>query len=278
MSADPIVVLGATGKTGRRVCQRLEALGHATRPASRRSPTLFDWDRPETWGPTLRGARAAYVTYSPDLAVPGAVAAVEALCVEARRAGVQHLVLLSGRGEYHAQQAEQRVQASGLSWTLVRAAWFAENFSEGELRMPVTTGVFSMPGGAVKEPIVSADDIADVVVAALTQPGLEGQVLEVTGPALLSFAEMATLLSAASGRAITYQPVSFEAFEQGLAPAIGDDMAALVAAIARETLDGRNAWVGDGVRRALGREPRSFEGFAQAAAAAGAWSSSPAAA
>ena len=271
MQDQPILVIGATGKTGARVATKLEALGHTVRRGSRNSATPFDWDAPETWPAALAGVRAAYVTYFPDLAFPGAVEKLEALCEAAVAAGVQHLVLLSGRGEHHARLGEAVVRNSGTAFTIVRSAWFAQNFSEGYLRDPVLAGVLPMPGGDVAEPIIDIDDIADLVVAALTEPGHEGQLYEVTGPRLMTFADMAVELSTALGRDVQYIPITFEDFHASVAQAGGGFVADVFTAIARETLDGRNEHLADGVQRALGRPPRDFAEFAQTAARSGAW-------
>ena len=185
--------------------------------------------------------------------------------------GLDHLVLLSGRGEHHARLGEEVVRTSGIDFTIVRAAWFAQNFSEGYLRDPVLAGVLPMPGGDVAEPIIDIDDIADVVVAALTEPGHEGQLYEVTGPRLMTFADLAVELSTALGRDVQYIPITFEDFHASVAQAGGDFVADVFTAIARETLDGRNAHLADGVQRALGRPPRDFAEFAKAAARSGAW-------
>jgi uncharacterized protein YbjT (DUF2867 family) len=176
---------------------------------------------------------------------------LEALCEAAVAAGIQHLVLLSGRGEHHARLGEEVVRNSGTAFTIVRAAWFAQNFSEGYLRDPVLAGVLPMPGGDVAEPIIDIDDIADVVVAALTEPGHEGQLYEVTGPRLMTFADMAVELSAALGRDVQYIPITFEDFHANVAQAGGDFVADVFTAIARETLDVRNEHLADGVQRAL---------------------------
>jgi uncharacterized protein YbjT (DUF2867 family) len=273
MQDRPILVIGATGKTGRRVAARLDAAGHPVRHGARRSATPFDWDAPETWAPALRGTRAAYVTYFPDLAFPGAVSKLESLCETARDVGLDHLVLLSGRGEHHARLGEDVVRRSGIDFTLVRAAWFAQNFSEGYLRDPILAGVLPMPGGDMPEPIIDVDDIADVAVAALTEEGHAGQLYEVTGPRLMTFADMAAELSRATGREIRHIPIAFEEFHASVAQAGGEFIADIFTAIARETLDGRNAHTTDGVMRALGRPPRDFAEFARAAARSGAWSS-----
>ncbi|MGI1663570.1 NAD(P)H-binding protein [Palleronia sp. KMU-117] len=271
MQAKPTLVIGATGKTGSRVAAKLDAKGVRVRRGSRGSAIPFDWEAPETWAPALTGVRAAYVTYFPDLAFPGAVEKLESLCETARDAGVERLVLLSGRGEHHARQGEEVVRTSGVDFTIVRAAWFAQNFSEGYLRDPILAGVLPMPGGDIAEPILDIEDIADVAVAALTEDGHGGALYEVTGPRLMTFAAMAAELSSAIGRPIRHVPISFDAFHANIAQSGGPFVADVFTAIARETLDGRNAHVADGVARALGRPPRDFSDFAAAAARSGAW-------
>ena len=271
MKNQTFLVIGSTGKTGSRVAAKLEGLGHTVRHGSRRSSTPFDWADPETWSAALAGAQAVYITYFPDLAFPGAEENIEALTKLAADNGVHRLVLLSGRGEYHAQRCEEIVRRSGLEHTLVRAAWFAQNFSEGYLREPALAGVVALPAGQVREPIVDVDDIADVVVAALTEDGHNGQLYEVTGPRLLSYDEIAEALSVAIGRSVRYQPITLEAFHTEMQAIGGKLIADVLLGVCRETLDGRNEWVGDGVQRALGRNPRDFADFCQAAAIAGVW-------
>ena len=271
MTTDPILVVGATGKTGSRVAARLEAQGLPVRRGTRHAAIPFDWEDPATWPAVLEGVSKAYVTYFPDLAFPGAVEKVAAFCEVAKAAGLAHIVLLSGRGEHHARLGEDAVRASGIPYTLVRAAWFAQNFSEGYLRDPILAGVLPMPGGMIAEPIIDIDDIADVVVTALTEEGHQGQLYEVTGPRLMTFADMAATLSSEIGRPIQHVPISFDEFHANIA-AVGDTFVADVfTAIARETLDGRNAEVTDGVMRALGRPARDFADFAGRAARSGAW-------
>jgi uncharacterized protein YbjT (DUF2867 family) len=271
MNKKSILVLGATGKTGARIVARLEAKGHAVRRGSRRSDTPFDWDNPDTWPALLEDVSAVYVSYFPDIAVPGAVERVADFAALAARKGVQRLVLLTGRGEVHAERAEDVVRNSGIPFTIVRAAWFAQNFSEGALFDPVMAGLLPIPAGDVCEPIVDVDDIADVAVAALTEDGHAGALYEVTGPRLMSFADMAAELSRAMGRPVTYVPISFEDFHSEIARANGEMIADVITDIARETLDGRNARLSDGVQRALGRMPRDFADFATQAAASGRW-------
>ncbi len=272
MSDQPILVIGATGKTGSRVATKLEAKGLPVRRGARRSETPFDWEDPSTWAPVLSGVSKAYVTYFPDLAFPGAVEKLEAFTKVAAGSGLEHMVLLSGRGEHFASLGEEVVRNSGLGFTIVRAAWFAQNFSEGYLRDPILDGVLPMPGGDIAEPIIDIDDIADVVVAALTEKGHLGERYEVTGPRLMTFAEMAEVLSTTLGRSIQHVPITFEDFHANVAASGDTFVADVFTAIARETLDGRNAHTADGVERALGRKPRDFAEFAQTAQTAGAWS------
>jgi len=272
MTDQPILVIGATGKTGSRVASKLEAKGVAIRRGARKSETPFDWEDPSTWEPVLNGVSKAYVTYFPDLAFPGAVEKLEAFTKVAADTRLEHIVLLSGRGEHFATMGEEIVRNSGLPFTIVRAAWFAQNFSEGYLRDPILGGVLPMPGGDIQEPIIDIDDIADVVVAALTEDGHIGERYEVTGPRLMTFAEMAEVLSTTLGRHIQHIPITFEDFYANVAASGGDFVAEVFTQIARETLDGRNAHTADGVERALGRKPRDFAEFAQTAIAAEAWS------
>lgn len=272
MQKRPILVIGATGKTGRRVASLLETAGHTVRRGSRQSQHPFDWENQSTWAPALAGVSAAYVTFFPDLAFPGAPENIKALTEAAMAAGVDRLVLLSGRGETHAQTCEGIVRDSGLDYTLVRASWFAQNFSEGYLHGSVMQGVLAMPAGDVAEPFVDIDDIADVVVAALTDPRHSRAEYDVTGPRLLTFQQAAAELGHATGRPVVYQPISLDQFHETLTVIGGSLVADVFTEVSRETLDGHNATLGDGVQRALGRPARDFADFCAAAAASGTWS------
>ncbi|MFG3496885.1 NAD(P)H-binding protein [Streptomyces sp. NPDC047928] len=266
----PVLVTAATGKTGRRVAERLAARRVTVRAGSRNGGsgtdggTLFDWDTPETWGPALRGADAAYVAYYPDLAAPGAVAAMGTFARLALRHGVRRVVLLSGRGEPQAVRAEEALAVPGLEVTVVRAAFFAQNFTEGAMADGVAAGEVPFPAGSTAEPFIDADDVADVVVAALTEDGHAGLVHELTGPRLLTFDEVAAELGRAAGREVRYVPVTREEYAGMLrAYGIPEAMAAWVAELFAALLDGHNASLTDGVKRVLGREPRDFAAFAK---------------
>lgn len=266
------LVLGGTGKTGRRIVNRLQASGIPYRIGSRSASPAFDWDNEASWDACLENVTAAYVNYSPDLAVPGATDAIQAFVDLAKRRGVSRLVLLSGRGEEEAQACERIVQESGMEWTIVRASWFNQNFSEGAFIDMVHSGQITLPAGNTPEPFVDVDDIAEVAVAALTEPGHAGEVYEVTGPRLMTFADVASELSKATGREITYIDIPHEAFVAGLkdsgAPRI---VVWMLDYLLSTVLDGRNAYVADGIQRALGRPPKDFAEYAREVAAAGQW-------
>lgn len=268
----PILVIGATGKIGSRVLSRLQAQAIPARGASRRTSPAFDWDNPASWAATLVGAKTAFVSYVPDLAAKGAPQTIAAFTRTALAAGLERVVLLSGRGEANALESEEIMLSSGLACTVVRASWFNQNFTEGVLLPAVLSGTIAMPAGLRTEPFIDADDIADVAVAALTDPRHEGEVYEVTGPELLTFAEAAAAIGATAGRKVEYVPISLEQFHAALLPELGPDYAEMLTRLCEESFDGRNESLGDGVQRALGRKPRSFAAFCAAAAASGLWS------
>jgi uncharacterized protein YbjT (DUF2867 family) len=266
------LVIGGTGKTGRRVAERLLALGRETRIASRSTTPAFDWNDQSTWGVALAGVSAAYITYAPDLAIPGAAAAIRALVALAVEKGVQRLVLLSGRGEEEAQACERIVQESGVTWTIVRAGWFNQNFSEGEFLGMVLDGAITLPAANIPEPFVDVEDIAQVAVAALTEAGHDNEVYEVTGPRLLTFTEVAREISEATGREVRFVQVSREAFAEAAAESgAPDGVVWLLNYLFETVLDGRNAHLGDGVQRALGREPMDFADYARRIGTLGTW-------
>jgi uncharacterized protein YbjT (DUF2867 family) len=270
------LVVGGTGKTGRRVVERLEARGLPVRVGSRSGEPPFDWEDEATWAPALRDVGAVYVTYYPDLAAPGAADAVRTFAELAVESGVRRLVLLSGRGEEEARRAELAVQGVDAEWTIVRSSFFSQNFSESFFLEPILGGELALPVDGVAEPFVDAEDIADVAVAALTEDGHAGQLYELTGPRLLTFAEAVEEISLASGREIRYVPVSVEQFASALSrDRVPSEVVELLTYLFTEVLDGRNARLTDGVRRALGRKPRDFADYAREAAATGVWDGGP---
>ncbi len=271
-SNDLYLVIGATGKTGRRVAEKLREKGLSVRAVSRSTEIAFDWNSQSSWAAALEGVTRAYVTYQPDLALPGAVDAIRAFLMAAKMAGVKHVVLLSGRGEEEAEAAEQVLQTSGLDWTVLRASWFMQNFSENYMRDELVSGSLTLPVGQTKEPFIDADDIADVAVAALTQSSHRNRLYELTGPELLSFNDAVSELASATGRELSVYSVSFADYEVALREqALPEDVIALLRYLFTELFDGRNAKVAHGVEEALGRKPRRFADFARKAAEEGAW-------
>lgn len=268
---NPVLVIGATGKTGARVAAGLTALGHPHRGVSRRSEPTFDWEKPETWAPALEGMNSAYITYVPDLAAPEAQENIRRFAEVAKSAGLRKLVLLSGRGEHGAELSEDEIRKSGLDFTIVRASWFNQNFDEGFFHSSILDGVIALPAGNRLEPFIDVDDIAEVVVAALLDDKHNGETYEVTGPRLLTFADAAAEIAAASGLSVSYVPIDGATFHAALLPAVGPEIADLMTNLCAEVFDGRNERLSDGVQRALGRPPRDFSDYVKAAAARGAW-------
>ena len=270
--SSPILVLGGTGKTGRRVAQRLEARGVPVRIGSRSATPAFDWEDRDTWPAALAGVGGVYVSFYPDLAVPGAADVVGALAAQAVAAGAERIVLLSGRGEEEAERAEQRVRAVAPRATILRATWFAQNFSESFMAEGILAGELALPADGVPEPFVDVEDIADIALAALTGDDHAGELYELTGPRPLTFGDAVAEIAAATGRAIAYVPTPIDAYAAALTGAgVPPVEVALITYLFGEVLDGRNARVADGVQRALGRPPRDFGDYARDAAASGAW-------
>jgi len=257
-----ILVTGSTGKTGRRVVERLKRKGISVREGSRTSSLPFDWERPESWGACLEGIKSVYLTFFPDLAVPHAPAIIKHFCQLARTKGVQQITLLSGRGEAAAQACEKILQDSGIGWTIIRSSWFAQNFSEGFFRDYVMSGVLAFPVNDVKEPFIDIDDIAEIAVASLTEQGHREEVYEVTGPQLLSFSDLADKLTVHLNRPIKFVGISIAEFQDTLTKVgLPTDAIEMLKYLFVEVLDGRNESLTGDVERALGRSPRSFSQF-----------------
>jgi uncharacterized protein YbjT (DUF2867 family) len=276
MTNDHFLVLGATGKTGRRVAARLRIRDARVREASRSSPSRFDWADPAGWDQVLDGITAAYVV-PPQVEGP-----VHEFVARAAAAGVRHLVLLSGRGAdswgdsafgRDMRSAEQAVRGSDLPWTVLRSNNFAQNFDEDLFHAPLLAGELALPAGDVPEPFVDVQDLADAAAAVLLDPGRHaGRVYELSGSRALTFAEAVELISRASGRPITYKQLSFAEYEaqlveQGWPAEVAHHLAEMFAIMERGVL----ATTTDDLATLLGHEPRDFEDHVVRAAAAGAW-------
>lgn len=253
IKSSTVLVLGATGKTGRRVT---ELLGPAARPASRSSATKFDWSDPDTWAPALAGTTAVYVVPPEN---PALLAEFVALAV---RSGVTRLVLLSMRGAPDDDPFEAAIKDSGVEWTILRPTWFMQNFDEDMFAAPVQQGELAVPAGQGVHPFIDVVDIAEVAVVALTEPGHAGQTYELSGPESLSFAEMLAQIVAVTGSPVLYTDIAAEDFAAAMRE-IGypDEIAELVTMLLVRIRTGAEAHLSDGVQRVLGREPRTFADY-----------------
>lgn len=267
------LVIGGTGKTGRRVADRLVKAGRQVRIGSRLAELPFDWEKQDTWDRVLQGVKAAYVAYQPDLAVPGALEIVETFFDRAIANGVEKLVLLSGRGEVEAEQAERALQATNMDWTILRASWFFQNFSESFFLDPILAGQVALPVvESVAEPFIDVEDIADIAYAALTDPQHSRQLYELTGSKALTFAEAIAEIARTTGREIAFAPISADDYRAELVgQRVPDDYIKLVLYLFATLFDGRNIPLADGVQRALGRSPRNFSDYVRHTAATGIW-------
>jgi uncharacterized protein YbjT (DUF2867 family) len=267
------LVIGGTGKTGRKVVSNLNELGCNVRVGSRSATPSFQWEDPSNWSEVLEGIDRMYIVFYPDLAVPGAYEAIEKLVDVAKAAGVKKAVLLSGKGEKEAERCEQLIANSGLDYTLVRASWFNQNFSESFFTEPIISGNVALPMPDAKIPFVDTDDIADVVTAALTDDQHNGQMYEITGPRKLTFAEVVQEISKATGRSITYHPITLDEYTDGMKQAgLPSDYIWLFEYLFREVLGNpKNQVVTQDVERVLGRKAKDFAEFATETAETGVW-------
>lgn len=268
-----ILVLGATGKTGRKVVKDLEQIGYPVRKGSRSENLSFDWHNPENWPEILQGIHSMYVTYQPDLAVPGASDAIRHLMDLAIKKNVKKVVILSGKGEVEAQKCEQIVVDSGLDYTLVRASWFMQNFSESFLLDPIIAGEIALPQATAKVPYVHTSDIAEVVVQSLIDDSHNGKTYELTGPQAMTFSEVIAKIASATSRDLQFIPISLQEYAQGMkAAGIPDDYAWLINYLFREVLGSKGSdLISTDIEKVLGKDPRSFDQYIEETLMQGVW-------
>lgn len=271
----PVLVLGGTGKTGRRVAARLRTAGVPVRAVSRSTPVRFDWADPATWPAALADVSAVYVV-GPEEPAP-----LHEVLERAVEAGAQRLVALSGRGlddwgaDFGAGMAalEKAVQEAGAEWTIMRPNNFAQNFDEDLFHGPLMSGELALPIGDTPEPFIDAEDIAETAAVLLTEDGHHGRIYEMSGPRALTFAEAVATIAEASGRRMRFRDVTPEEYTTAqLARGAGKEETEAVAAMFAIMRRGVLAEPAPGVRQVLGREPADFTSYAVRAAAAGAWS------
>ena len=268
-----ILVLGGTGKTGRRIVERLNTLGHHVRVGSRSANPSFDWNNPAGWPEVLEGIEAVYITYQPDLAVPGAKEAVAALTKVAKEKGVKKMVLLSGKGEIEAERCEQIVLNSGINSTVIRASWFNQNFSESFFLPPIQAGVVALPMSHLGAPYVDANDLADVAVKLLLSDDHQGEIYELTGPQLWNFEEITRAIAKATGRDLKFIPISLGDFVTALKEQdVPSDVVWLMEYLFTEVLDNpKNQMVTNDIEKLLGRPPVDFLQYVEKTAKTGIW-------
>ncbi|MEQ8336195.1 MAG: NmrA family NAD(P)-binding protein [Cyclobacteriaceae bacterium] len=268
-----ILVIGGTGKTGRRVAERLTQQGHHVSIGSRKGTPSFDWDDPTTYAKALKGMDRAYIVYYPDLAVPGARDAIGALTEAALKAGLEKVVLLSGKGEKEAEACEQIVANSGLNYTLVRASWFNQNFSEGAFLDFMLSGQVALPMAEAEIPFVDADDIADVVAKVLVDDTYNGQTITVTGPEKITFRAAVETMATGIGKPIHFQPISIEEFKEGMKGAgLPDSYVWLFGYLFEEVLgNADNQVVSHDLEKVIGRPATDFNAYVEKTVASGVW-------
>ncbi|MEU5959412.1 SDR family NAD(P)-dependent oxidoreductase [Streptomyces sp. NPDC047525] len=271
----PVLVIGGTGKTGRRVAARLAARGRTAVAASRSGERHFDWRDRTTWELAVAGVSAAYLV---DAQSEDAAALMADFARLAARSGVGRLVLLSARAWEQSRDdaafaVERAVRDSGAAWTILRPTWFAQNFGEESfLRDAVAAGRVELPTGQGLEPFIDAEDIAECAAAALADDGHEGEVYALSGPRLMTFGDGVGEIAAAVGREIAYVPVSKPQYVthllgRGFDEGYAEFAAELLGAVA----DDGGAYLSDGVERLLGRPPRDFAEYVARTLPSGVW-------
>jgi len=268
-----ILVIGGTGKTGRKVASKLIKKGHNVRIGSRSTSPAFDWHKPENWSSALEGIDKVYITFQPDLAVPGALEAIETLTKQAKKHSIKKLVLLSGKGEREAELCEQVIIHSGIDYTIVRASWFNQNFSESFFLEPICEGFVALPQADVKVPYVDTDDIADVAVASLIDEKHNGKIYQLTGPRQLTFKEVISEISEASGKEIAFTPIALSAYTNIMRQQdVPDDFIWLVEYLFSEVLGNpNNSEITNDIELVLGRKPKDISEYIEETVATGIW-------
>lgn len=271
-----ILVTGATGTVGRAVVRRLLADEHEVRAAARHpgsaaglETVAFDFTSPATWPAAFRGIESMFLVRPPQIGNVrrDMLPALEA----ARNAGVRHVVFLSLQGIEripvmpHAT-AERWLRKSGMSWTFVRASFFMQNLSGAHAADLREHDAIIVPAGNGRTALVDAEDIAAVATAALLDPvGHRNRAWTPTGPAALTYAEVAAILTEVLGRPIRYTRPGVRRYwrhtrrdlHQGVGAALVTTVIYTVARL------GLAAGLTDDVRAVTGQAPTPFRAFAE---------------
>jgi uncharacterized protein YbjT (DUF2867 family) len=273
MKTNNILVIGGNGKTGRRVAALLAKKENVKISIGSRAAEIpFDWENPETWPLVLKGKNSVYITFYPDLAISSAPETIQKFTLLATKLGVEKMVLLSGRGEKEAQVCEEIVKAAAQKWTIVRASWFNQNFSESFFLEPILAGFVALPKADVLEPFIDADDIAEVVTEALLNEKHNGQTYELTGPRLLTFKNAVAEIAKITDKEIIFQPLELDEYLNMLREyQIPEDEIWLINYLFAEVLDGRNSSITNDIEKVLGRKAADFSAYVQNTAKSGIW-------
>lgn len=264
-----ILVIGGRGKNGSRVVKKLRALGCSVFSTVRvkeqvnEDVRFFDWNDPTSYSPALENIEKVYIVH-PDTSIPGAQEQLAGLVNTMVENSVSKAVLLSGRGQESVKRCEDILINSPLKWSILRSAWFNQNFSEGHFLHGIQSGEVTFMAGSVKEPFVDLDDLSDAVVECLMNENHNGMIYEITGSELLTFEEAVGMIGNKLNRTIKYNLLDKDEYQEllkkvGLPPFVAEHMTVAF----DEILDGRNENTGDGIQKILGRNPRKFNEFVQ---------------
>lgn len=268
-----ILVLGGTGKTGSRVVKQLQNKGMQPRIGSRNVTPSFDWNNKETWVKSLEGIERIYIAYYPDLAVPGAKEAIESLTYLTKELGIKKIVLLSGKGETEAEACEKIIMDSGVNYTIVRASWFNQNWSESFFLDPILSGEVALPMTDVLIPFVDVDDIAEVAATVLLDDTYNGEIIEVTGPELITFKDIVKTISKVTNRNLNFYDITLEQYVDGMRQMeLPDDVVWLIEYLFSHVLTNpENQKISHDIENVLGRKAKTFMQYAKEIEKTGVW-------
>ena len=269
-----VLVLGATGKTGSRVAADLVDRGLWVRTAARSGADIdFDWSERASYAPALKAVDRVYL-----IAPIGRLdfaADVSAFFDEAEAAGVRHVTFLSAHGMEHAPQhiATRGVELDlmgrrHLGHTILRPAWFMQNFTETFLK-PIG-GAITVPTGNGSEAFIDAEDIAAVASATLADPAAHtGAAYTLTGPESLTVAEAAAIITEATSHTFVHTDPDREAWiAAAVANGIPADYGAVLRQLTETIASGNGSRPNDTVDQVTGTPARTFRDFARKNAAA----------
>ncbi|MFP3831593.1 NAD(P)H-binding protein [Chryseobacterium sp. SIMBA_028] len=262
-----ILVIGGEGKNGRRVVEKFRNIGFSvfsttrTKEEVKTGLVFFDWNDGSTYEPAVSNIDKVYIVH-PDTSVPDAYEQINLLMSCMEKKGVSKAVLLSGRGQESVRKCEGILINSPLKWTIIRSAWFNQNFSEGHFLHGIQSGSVTFMAGSAKEPFVDLDDLSDAVVECLLHEKYNGKIYEVTGDELFTFEEAVKTIGNRLGRDIKYHFLNKKEYSDllkniGLPHFVAEHMAVAF----DEILDGRNENTGSGIQEILGRSPKKFKEF-----------------